>query len=281
MANGGEKLSNPWKNLKLGVKPYVANELEQRLILEFNEGCKEKCKKKNCLNTNHVDLCKEKNCPNKNCIDLNLLPEPILGYPKSAVLVFLNLNPGLNLKLDFDFENIEDYRKDVVSLLNEDNGLDYPFYCLNPKYAGSGGYLWWNRILKHFLQDTKDKMSVKELSSKMACIEFFPYHSVSYKHMPKKLLKNQGIKKGVLPSQDYSIYLAKEAVERAVIDDCFVVLLRWRDWEKHIPNLKQRAENPESNIIKVNSPQNPSFHEKTVKQPEKYRRLLSFLNDNI
>lgn len=61
------------------------------------------------------------------------------------------------------------------------------------------------------------------MANKIFCIEFFPYHSRSYKPL-----------RSILPSQHYSFHLVKEAISRGAL----IIMLRGRrGWLMQVPEL--------------------------------------------
>jgi hypothetical protein len=149
-------------------------------------------------------------------IHLNLLPEPFLGSP-DAPIVLLSLNPG------FSPDDALSHSDATFAGLSRDNlehrASDHPFYLLNPRITAPGR-LWWELHLRGIL--TSFPRSV--VASRMACVEYFGYHSSKFNHSSLRL-----------QSQEYSYFLVRQALRRSAI----IVLTRGRRiWLDAVPDLE-------------------------------------------
>lgn len=160
----------------------------------------------------------------KNFIGLRLdtLPEPLVGGLDNAKVVFLALNPGftdsdvdVNMKLPKFIEGCR---------TNLENPYTSPFYYFNGGLEATGGYKWWSAKLKPLISAG---ISEEVLRDKIMMIEYFPYHSINYKHINK-----------FTPSQLYSFELVKEAVLR----NKTIVIMRSKNlWLEAVPELANHS----------------------------------------
>lgn len=166
---------------------------------------------------------------NDYTIITNIFPEPFIGRINSPI-VLLSLNPGFDKQ---DIENHKEfYFKTVLKNNLEHKPNQYEFYYLDPKLSHTKGSLWWNKKLKPLLEIFDKKI----ISDKISVIEYFPYHSKSYKKT-----------KHILESQKYSFDLVRMAIKRNAI---IIVMRSEKIWLNAVPELKKY------NYYKLNSPQN-------------------------
>lgn len=126
---------------------------------------------------------------------LSLLPVPYIGDLRCAEIFVLLLNPGLGLS---DYQADEDavHTRMLRRTLEQDlSGVEFPFMSLNPDFAWSGGFQWWEKKLRGLIQRIAEIKqwsyleSMRFVSTKLAAIEMVPYHSRNYHagHMDKEL----------------------------------------------------------------------------------------------
>lgn len=149
---------------------------------------------------------------------LNTLPEPVVGGLDNAKVVFLALNPGfmesdvtVNMSMPAFIEGCRTNLADPYSA---------PFYYFAGGLEETGGYKWWSSRLKPVLA-----AGIHEdvLASRVMVIEYFPYHSVNYKHLGN-----------FIPSQLFSFELVKEAMRRNKV----IVIMRSKVlWLQAVPEL--------------------------------------------
>jgi hypothetical protein len=167
--------------------------------------------------------------PEAYAVRLDVLPEPFVGIT-TAPVVLLNLNPG------FDDKDPEVHARPEFQALLRNNyagGLSaFPFYFLNPTFE-SPGRKWWERILRRLLE----KFEPKDLARAILCVEYFPYHSIRFRHASLWL-----------PSQEYGFGLVRSAISQ----ECVVVVMRGeRYWKDKVPELEGY-----SRAFRLNSSQN-------------------------
>lgn len=162
-------MPNPWLYLRTAKAPYVLDE-DRDLIERFNNSASDDRR-----------------------IITDSLPQPYIGNPETARVVFLALNPG---HADKDYIDHKDEAfKDAASRNLSHTLRDYPFYPLNPAFRNTGAGEWWHARTRELR--TESGVSIEAFSERIMVIEWFPYHSRSFA-APKQLL----------PSQRYSFELA-------------------------------------------------------------------------
>ncbi len=154
---------------------------------------------------------------NYSNLRLDTLPDQVIGGLDKAEVVFLLLNPGfddkditVNLALP---EFVE------ANLHNLTDPYASPFYYFGSGFETTGGYIWWARILRPLI---KAGVSETTLRDKIMAIEYFPYHSKSYKNLP------------IVPSQQYAFDLVREAIKRQKI---IVIMRSPKLWLEAVPEL--------------------------------------------
>jgi hypothetical protein len=162
-------------------------------------------------------------------VRLDVMPEPFVGIT-AAPVVLLNLNPG------FDGKDPEVHaRPEFQALLRNsyDHGPSaFPFYFLDPTLE-SPGRQWWKRKLRCLLE----QFEPKKLARSLLCVEYFPYHSIRFRHASLQL-----------PSQEYGFGLVRSAVARGSV---VVIMRAERHWKEKIPELEGY-----SRAFRLNSSQN-------------------------
>ena len=186
-------MNNPWRQLS-NKKPFILKE-DLDLVNSFNR--------------------KTKN--NKFKIRTDLLPDPYIGNPK-APIILLNLNPGIGGEEPKLHKKSFFIKACKANLLHNKQG----FYYFKKEFKNTSGYNWWQKKLKGLLGIINEQ----KLGQNIFVIEYFPYHSKSFK-APNFLL----------PSQQYNKFLIQEALKRN--DKPIIVLMRGKKlWLKLIPELR-------------------------------------------
>lgn len=144
--------------------------------------------------------------------------------------MLLNLNPG------FDDKDPEVHaRSEFQALLRNSytqGRAAFPFYFLDPTVE-SPGRQWWGRKLRWLLQKFEPTM----LARSLLCVEYFPYHSIRFRHASLQL-----------PSQEYGFGLVRSAIARGSV----VVIMRGeRYWKKRVRELDGYSQ-----VFRLNSSQN-------------------------
>lgn len=196
------------------------------------------------LRKNNIDLI-------KIGIHTELLPVPFLGNLNKASIILLCLNPGYNKKLDYFAYSDKIFLKESIKSLTF--SCQIPFNCLDEKFSFTGGYIWWKKILKSLIKIFGNK----KISQKIMCIQYFPYHSKKYHHLPF-----------VLPSQYYSFYLVKQAIKKNKI----IVIMRSKKlWLKAVPELEKYS------YIELKNYRRPFLTENNLENRIDFERIIKVL----
>jgi hypothetical protein len=176
-----------------------------------------------------------KQCGNKiDGLRFDVLPDPFVGNLETAEVILLALNPGFE-QADLDVcMSSELYVKQTLA--NLQSKADTPFFFFHKGLEFSGGNWWWNRKLRPL---TNAGVTRKQLSERIMCIEYLPYHSVHYKHLNR-----------YLPSQQYTFHLVRQAIREG---KAIIVMRSERIWLEAVPEL---ATYP---YMKIKNPQNPAI----------------------
>jgi hypothetical protein len=167
---------NPWLKLDSAQTPFVL-QIDHGDIARYNQAVRDPSRK----------------------VIVGSIPEPFIGNPASAKLVLLNLNPG-HSEGDRHWHSQANFKDAMFKNLRRET-QPYPFYPLNPAFAGNGAGQWW-RPLTRALQEASG-LSVSTFAERLLVIEWFPYHS-ERSALPPKL---------VCESQEYSFQLAKQMLD--------------------------------------------------------------------
>ena len=147
-----------------------------------------------------------------------VLPDPYVGDPNSASVILLALNPGFRqADIDLNMASEEYVDQSRRNLTHESRT---PFLFFDPAFEYTGGNIWWSRILAPLM---KAGIPKQEIAKKIACVQYLPYHSVTYRDL--------GV---ILPSQRYSFFLVREAIRTG---KTIVVMRSSRFWLKSVPEL--------------------------------------------
>jgi len=208
-------IKNPW--VKTPQRPPYILEQDKKAVAKYNRHIKK--------NSNRTFLIRPK-----------LLPEPFIGNPHTAVVIFLGLNPCYK-RSDSLTHTDQKFRLAVQRNLRHKKSR-YPFYPLNPRFRNSGVATWWRKCLSELLEEIQDDALV---AKKVCAIEWFPYHS--------KRARLRGFRKNPLPSQEYSFSLLREALRDKTKT---VVLMRAdTEWREQVASLRGvlRLKNPQRSYV--------------------------------
>ena len=147
-----------------------------------------------------------------------VLPAPFIGSPDTAQVILLALNPDFKER-DIGYQDGDpDFADLNLKALTFESRT--PFFYLDPAHPEGGGYLWWHRRLRYFIQ----RYGLKAVGERFMCVQLFPYHSRSYAALPERL-----------PSQEYSFQIVRQAIQERKP----VVIMRSREqWLRAVPELQ-------------------------------------------
>lgn len=170
---------------------------------------------------------------NYSNLRLDTLPDQVIGGLDKAEVVFLLLNPGFDDKDITVNLTLPHFIK--ANRRNMTDPFGSPFYYFGGDLEQTGGYEWWSRILKPLV---KAGVTEAALRDKIMAIEYFPYHSKDWKHLPQ------------VPSQQHAFDLVNEAIRRRKT----IVIMRSKDlWFGAVPSLESYT-----NKMIIKNPRNPS-----------------------
>lgn len=234
-------MKNPWVNLKLPRKYSTKG----NYILPTDRP--------------HIEFYNKANRGKKTEIITNLMPVPFQGKLNAPILILL-LNPGYAGKKDVDFcKDLHAYKCAKEKLLINNN--TYFFHLDEYFIKKSGGNSWWLKVFKSLIKNNNVK--IETLKSKIWCIEYFPYHSKSYKLFPF-----------TLEAQQYNFYLLKEFIKKNRKDRIVLIARGANNWRIAVPEL-----NEFSNCYESNNPRISSISPKMYGE-EAYKKILTLLNTN-
>ena len=167
-------IDNPWHDLPV-TPPYVLP-CDMPAVAAFNSNTA----KKNLL------------------IQTNLLPEPFFG-PLDAPVVVLLLNPGVGGGEE-DLHKQSPYKEELLAALKSEKS---PHFHLR-EHAHGPGYNWWSRVAGSLIKN--EEIGQKKLSENLLCLEYFPYHSINFKHTHLRL-----------PSQEFTFDQVRRAMAREAV----------------------------------------------------------------
>lgn len=148
-------------------------------------------------------------------LKLHLEPVPFLGDPRTAKVVVLGLNPGWVPATDID----ERGEYAAQNRLNLTFRSRTSFFSLDPALASTPGYRWWTSRWRLVAQI----VGPQRLRDGLACVEWFPYHSATFRRLST-----------TLPSQLFGFALVRHAIRRGA---CIVVMRSRRLWQESVPEL--------------------------------------------
>ena len=134
---------------------------------------------------------------NYSNLRLDTLPDQFIGGLDNAEVIFLLLNPGFDetdIKINLGLPNFIQ-----ANIRNLTDPYGSPFYYFGSGLEQTGGYKWWRRILGPLL---RAGITEDTLRHRIMAIEYFPYHSKTYKDLP------------LVPSQQYAFDVVREAIKR-------------------------------------------------------------------
>lgn len=185
-------LENPWEEMSQKGPEYVLG-ADKAVIDKINSK----------RNANHK-------------IHLEILPEPYLGNP-NANIVLLNLNPGFDTR-DSRFHEDKEFKEAALGNLRHKEAK-YPFFPLDPRFKESPVARWWTGRLRPLIEE----FGVEVVAKSVFCVEFFPYHSIQYKHS-----------KEILKTQEYNFHLVEKAIDRGAM---IIMMRAEKYWTSHVNNL--------------------------------------------
>jgi hypothetical protein len=146
------------------------------------------------------------------------LPHPFAGNPDRARVVLLALNPGWAETDPIEEGSVAEWRDQLRE--NLVFGAATPFVHVDPRFRSvTGGGRWWSKRLRVLA----DATSWEAVGDRVMCLEFFGYHSLTWRSLPVPL-----------PSQAFAFYLLRQQMARGTL---IVVTRGWSPWVWNVPEL--------------------------------------------
>jgi hypothetical protein len=152
---------------------------------------------------------------------LHLAPEPWIGSINSS-LVVLYANPGAT---DFDLTGKPQFKAREINRLARTNLRQepslFPHFFFSPEMDETQGQAWYFKTFGDLLQYAKPI----DISNRLLTCEMAPYHSKNWRQPTVKI-----------PTQSYTEFLVKEAMERRAI---ILIHRGSKYWLEQIENLNK------------------------------------------
>jgi hypothetical protein len=207
-----------WKSCNLTQPPYVHDTDRPHIDAARNI--------KVTLLRNHHEFIGHRTFGDENdsSLHLGLLPVPYRGNLSKADIFIIMLNPGLGLS-DYQTEEDKEQNEQVRLILRQEFAkVEYPFLALNPEYAWTGGFQWWERKLRQVITriaidycENDYAAALRFLSQRLAMIEIFPYHSRTF---------NAGSLRSRLPSVQKATGFVRSLLPRAEKGEITIIVTR-------------------------------------------------------
>jgi len=242
-------INNPWKELiekmnknhTIEDKCYALNQ-EVEIINSFNKSLTEKS----------CDLYK---------IHTHIHPSHYTGNILKAKVILLATNPGYNQNEESTLYQNSIFHKEVHDhLIFQNNRM------LSTDVERKNQSIYWHDKLKSLIKET----SFEIVSKYVAKIQFFPYHSIKYRSIPKKHFSKNNIP--YLKSQLFGFDLVKDAVKKGKL----IVLLRSKkEWFKAIKELEQHQN--EGMLIEIKNKRQPYLTPNNFYQTSHFEKIKETL----
>ncbi|HXA02627.1 MAG TPA: hypothetical protein VNW99_11605 [Cytophagaceae bacterium] len=108
------------------------------------------------------------------------------------------------------------------------------------------------------------------VKSHISIVQFFPYHSIKFREIPKKLIKKYFPNSNYLPSQEYTFHLLREALIRKPV---IIITRSKKQWLEALPEL-----NTYEYCFETNNYRNPILSENNF---SKFPNAWKVINDKI
>jgi hypothetical protein len=195
-----------------------------------------------------------------------LLPSPYCGDILNASIYILMLNPGFS-SIDYYAEQYcNKFREAEINCLNQNENIEFPFYCLNPEFIWTGGGAYWENKLNDIIKENSKIKNInyidstREISQKVALLELIPYHSLSYQLSGK--IEAQVESKNIMKN------FVKDYVYKKVLNNnaCIIITRKVKIWD--LPN--------HNNIIAYEGGETRGAH--LTSQSRGGHKILEYLN---
>jgi hypothetical protein len=168
-----------------------------------------------------------------NRFHLSLLPTPYAGPISRADIVLLQLNPGFHYTDFYAEYRVPRFAEMKRRAIRQDlDDGDFPFIYLDPEWCWHAGFTYWEGKFRNILQQLAEKRfnhdyiaALRELSSRLLCLELVPYHSPSFHANMRMMLK--------LPSTKIMRDFVKNDIEPSALrgEKVLIVMRQARSWD--------------------------------------------------
>lgn len=181
----------------------------------------------------------------------------------SAKVILLMANPGYDEAEEPDYRS-NDFVKNCISTLLEKQS--------KKEFVSE----YWYKKLKPVVEELNELgfNGKEEIESKIAIVEFFPYHSKKYKPLGKKLIKNHFGQEQYLPSQLWTFNQLKDTF---VNDPILICTRNYKSWKTVLEMLGYDFDN--SNFLRTNSYLNPTISKKNLGSDKNWELLIRKLTE--
>jgi hypothetical protein len=168
-----------------------------------------------------------------------LPPSPYCGdIEKSKILLFLG-NPGYSPGDTIVHRDSKEFREHHWrTLYQQDLDPDFPFFVLNPKFAHTPAFIWWENRLRGQIECLQSSGRIRcsyfealsRIARSIAVVEFIPYPSVTRTGSTKTISKLVSVQR----ARNFAVASAAES------NQTLVVKRAAKDWnlpEVENPNL--------------------------------------------
>jgi hypothetical protein len=174
-------------------------------------------------------------------IERGLPPLPYVGDPRTARAILLAKNAN------YDEQDEEEAIARPALFTENEKSLTfesaYPFFYLDPQFAGTTGYTWWAQVLGPLvattLQAAPPGTSGQDILARIACLQSHPYRSRESIDL-----------KEPFPTQAWTCHLAREAAARPGV--VFVMMGNASRWLLDVPALGRGAK-----VVRLNNVRKP------------------------
>ena len=217
MENPLADLTAAWDQLETDKAPYVLH--DDRAFLELARPPTQ---------FEHVDTSSLSGAKSTT-LHLELLPIPFMGDLARASIYFLMINPGYrdSSPLEFEVEQRSDWRKARLANLKQFASMEYPFLCLDPRFEGLPGHVYWESRLRWLIQAFERKGAHRDealmrTANVFCSLELIPYFT---RRAPSGLLS--GNAEDRLPSTNLMLdFVRRDLLARAQENNALVIVAR-------------------------------------------------------
>ena len=240
---------NPWKeliekmnkNYEAEDKCYALNQ-DVEIIHSFNRSLTDK----------NSELYK---------IHTHIHPSHYTGNILKAKVILLATNPGYNKKEESSLYKNPVFHKEVFDNLTFQNES-----MLSADIERRNQSSYWHNKLKRLIYET----NFDTVSEYVAKIQFFPYHSVKYRSIPKKHFIKHELP--YLNSQLFGFEIIKDAIEKGKL---IIVLRSKKEWFSAIKELEQYSK--QGMVLEIKNKRQPYITPNNFETPSDFQKIKKIL----